>query len=223
MNILRELRKFKRKSVRVKLVLLIVFSVMLIASAYAWWHLPQAEIGNMSATVETWDVEYEIDEEQVLEEEVVIAVDNFSPGMNPFEKSISIHNLGTTNTIIEYEVTSVKLFGEEVLDELQANGEIALAGNTVNLFVNNAEEKYPFNICYVIDKTYIEGQYVDDETTPESASRMTLYTSWEYEQGNDLLDTVIGQKAYDFYNDPNNNDEDVLQFTIKINSRRADL
>lgn len=219
MNILRELRKFKRKSVLVKLQVLLLFSIMLIASTYAWWRLPEVDVNNLQGTIETWDIEYNIDDNEILDEEVTISVDDFQPGMIDFEKTISIRNKGTKPTNITYEVTSVKLFGEEVLTQLQENNEIKLAGNTVNLFVNSEEQKYPFNICYTYDKKYIEGKYVDDETTPYATAKLKIYASWEYEKGTDSLDTSIGQRAYDYYADPNNNPEEALQFTIKINSK----
>ena len=223
MNILRELRKFKKKSVLVKLQILLLFSVMLIASTYAWWRMPSTEFNKLQGTVETWDVEYNIDDTEILDEEVIISVDDFQPGMMDFEKTISIRNLGTKETKITYELTSIKFLGEEVLADLQANNEIKLAGNTVNLFVNSIEEKYPFNICYSYDKRDLQGQYVDDETTPDSVAKLTFYASWEYSKGTDILDTSIGQKAYDYYADPENNPEEVLQFTVKITSRAAKM
>lgn len=223
MNILRELRKFKRRSVLVKLQILLLFSVMLIASTYAWWRVPQAEIWNMRATVETWDVEYNIDDTTILDEEVTISVDDFQPGMDDFQKTVSIRNLGTKGSKITYELTSVKLFGQEVLTDLQTNNEIRLAGNTVNLFVNSGAEKYPFNICYSYDKSNIDGQYIDDETTPGAVAKLTFYVSWEYDKGTDLLDTSIGQRAYDFYENPSNNPEEVLQFKVKITSEAKHL
>ncbi len=219
MNILRELRKFKRKSVLVKLQILLLFSVMLIASTYAWWRIPEVKMSNLQGTVESWEVEYDIEDNKILEEEVTISVDNFQPGMQDFEKIISIRNLGTKETSITYELTSVKLFGEEVLSELQNNNEIALAGNTVNLFVNSAENEYPFNICYTYDKSKISGQYEDDESTPDAVAKLGFYVSWEYEKGTDILDTSVGQRAYDYYEDENNIPEEILQFTVKITSK----
>ena len=172
MNILRELRKFKRRSVLVKLQILLLFSIMLIASTYAWWRVPQAEIWNIRATVETWDVEYNIDDTTILDEEVTISVDDFQPGMDDFQKTVSIRNLGTKGSKITYELTSVKLFGQEVLSDLQANNEIRLAGNTTNLFVNfaadyknekNIEDKYKYII--ILEDEGKEEVYEEDFET----------------------------------------------------------
>ena len=218
MNILRELRKFKKKSVLVKLQVLLIFSLMLIASTYAWWKLPQNELKKLRATIDTWDIEYSIEENEILDEEVIISVDDFQPGMIDFEKTISIRNLATKGTKIKYELISVKLFGEEVLESMKENNEIRQAGPTVNLFVNSTEEKYPFNICYTYDKSFVEGVYIDEKTTPDAVAKLKFFASWEYDKGTDLLDTEIGQKAYNFYEDPNNIPEEVLQFTVKITS-----
>ena len=109
MNILRELRKFKKKSVLVKLQILLLFCIMLIAATYAWWTIPTSEIGNVKGTINTWEIEYSIEENEILDEEVVISVDNFQPGMMDFSKTISVRNFGTKGTKITYELKSVKL------------------------------------------------------------------------------------------------------------------
>lgn len=223
MNILRELRKFKRKSVLVKLRILLLFTVMLIMSAYAWYRLPPTDFSGVRATVETWDIEYNMDGSEIQEEEITIAVEDFQPGMEDFEKTILIRNLGTEHTEISYELTSVKLFGEEVLTQLQDNGEIMLAGTTVNLFANPVEEKYPFKIFYTYDKKYLQGIFVDEETTPGAMAKITFCASWDYEQGKDSLDTEFGKKAYEYYSDPSNPLEEVLQFTLKITSKAVHL
>lgn len=228
MNILRELRKFKRKSVITKLQVLLVFAIMLVASTYAWWLSPEIWLTNLKASVESWDVEYVLEEvpDTPLEKEITISVDEFKPGMADFEKAINVRNLGTKSSSITCELTSIKLFGVEVLNELKTNNEIKLQGDNVILFANEA--KYPFEIFYKCEKSTISGQYVDDTTTPDSVARIAFYASWEYEKGSnedDELDTSFGQKAYDYYNDSTSayNDPtskiEALQFTVKITTK----
>ena len=224
MNILRELRKFKRKSVLVKLRILLLLAVMLIMSTYAWWRLTPVEVSNLTVISDSWDVDFKLENEDVIEEEeIVISVDNFQPGMDDFEKIIRVRSFGTKDTEISYELTSVKFFGEEVLAQLEEDGEILLAGTTVNLFVNSEEEKYPFEIMYTYDKKNIQGIYVDDETTPESVAKLKIYASWDYNQGKDALDTEIGKRVYEYYSDPSNNLEEILQFSVKITAKAIHL
>ena len=135
MNVLRELRKFKTKSAMAKIRVLILLAVMLIVSSYAWMTLRKdVEVGNLHGVVESWEVEYSINGEKV-EEEVTIAIDEFYPGAyvdedgdgsDWFSKTIAIKNMANEPTNLRYEVTSVKLFGNEVYVKDGINNEISV-------------------------------------------------------------------------------------------------
>ena len=115
-----------------------------------------------------------------------------------------IKNASNTPTDITYTLISVRLFGQEILDELESNGNITEAGFTKNIF---ATEEYPFNASFTYDKDRITGKFVDEETTPESFAKMSVFASWDYEREgatknlveNDELDTYFGEEAYEYY------------------------
>lgn len=165
MNILREFRRVKKKSMATRIGLIAIFSVILIINTYAWFNTNKdVKINGLEGDVTSWDVAYYVDDEEILDETAVFTIDEFYPGMPEREDVAYIYNVGKTGTNISYELISVKIFGQEVLDELKANNEITTDGNTTNIFSNDTE--YPFNISYTYDKTSLSGKYVDDVTTP---------------------------------------------------------
>ena len=225
MNVLRELRKFKRKSVIAKLRILVLLGVLLIGSTYAWflYNLEPPKISGIKMETEKWNVEYRIDDEEI-EDEITFAIDEFYPGMTAFEKNIIVRNFTVRKSAIKFDVVSVKLFGEEMVDTLKETGDILESGNGKSVF---ATEEYPFNAGFYYDKDMIEGMYVDDETTPDATAKLTLYANWLYEresptktkEENDKLDAFFGGKAYEYYE---SSDEDIgLEITIKISTGRS--
>ena len=221
MNILRELRKFKTKRALAKIRILILLLVMLIVSTYAWFvfKLIPPKISGLTGSVSEWEVEYSIDDVVIEEEEINIAVDEFYPGMDEYTKNIVVRNITPTVSSIKIELTSVKLFGEEILPSLLANNDITEAGTTKNIF---STDRYPFKAGYYYDKNIIHDSYIDESLTPNSTARITFFASWDYErvtatmtqQQNDELDTSLGSRAYQYYKD--NETESALEITLKI-------
>lgn len=226
MNVLRELRKFKTKSAIAKLRMLVLLIVMLVGSSYAWFN-NQLDVGlaNIRGKVVPWDIEYSIDDETIQEREITITVDEFYPGMEEFEKNIMIKNLTNTSSIIEYELISVRLFGEEILEELNSTNNIVDVGTTKNIFVT---EEYPFNLGYHYDKDELNGEFVDETTTENSFAQLRVFANWSYEreganktyEENDVLDTWYGEKAYEYYDSELSKQYSPIEIVIKITSSR---
>ena len=232
MNVLRELRKFKTKSALAKIRILILLVVMLAASTYAWFYTDKdVNVSNIRGVVTEWDVEYSIDDVVITTEEIVIACDEFYPGMPDFEKKIKTSNKTETGADIKYELQSVKLFGVEILENLKTTNNITTAGTTTNVF---ATESYPFNAGFYYDKDVIGGvDPITGETTPNSHAELTVFANWSYERegtlvnkvGNDLLDTRYGEDAYKFYQENEGADPEKypLEIIIKITSAREGI
>lgn len=225
MNILREFRRVKKRSVQARILLISIFSVILIINTYAWFNANQpVKMNGLDANITPWDVRYYVDDKEVLDETVTFTIDQLYPGMPNREDTVRIYNMSTTSTSIKYELTSVKVFGQEVLEQLKENGVIQNQGNTVNIFADDT--KYPFNISYTYDKTRLDGEYVDDETTPAAGAIFQFHASWEY-QGNgteeenlekDILDTMFGKGAYEYYQNEQNDPSKAIEITVKITS-----
>lgn len=229
MNVLRELRKFRTKTALAKIRILILLAVMLIVSTYAWFYVDKdVGISNIRGVVTEWDVEYSIDDVVITTEEIVIACDEFYPGMPEFTKKVKTSNKTETGADIKYELKSVKLFGEEKLDELKSNGNVTEAGTTTNVF---STEEYPFNAGFYYDTDVIGGvDPITGQETPNSHAELTVFANWSYEREsatkdkdtNDALDTKYGKDAYDFYIDNEGADPEVypLEIIIEITSAR---
>ena len=225
MNILREIRRIKKRSVPARILLITIFSVILIINTYAWVNANEpVNMSGLEANITPWDVRYYVDDKEMLDESVTFTIDELYPGMPDREDIVRIYNMSTTSTSIKYELTSVKVFGQEVLDQLKENNMIQTDGNTAHIFADDTE--YPFDISYTYDKTRLDGEYKDDETTPNAGATFKYQASWEY-QGNgtedenlakDILDTKFGKGAYEYYQDEANDPSKAIEITVKITS-----
>lgn len=219
MNVFRELRKINSRNVIIKTRLICIFSFMLIVSSYAWFlTIREVEISGIEGKVVGWDVEYYIDENMV-ENEYTFTTQDFYPGMENISETVKIYNTGETASNIDFEIVSVKMFGEEIYQQLLTDNEITKTANQIKLFDN--AEKYPFNISYTLDKTYLPDQYID-ETSTNAIATMNLNISWEYDgtTQKDILDTEFGSKAYNYYK-LNPDATEVLEIKMKITASRG--
>ncbi len=225
MNILREIRRVRKRSMASRIRLILIFSVILIVNTYAWFNINEdVKLKGLEADVTPWDVTYYVDGKEILDQDVTFTIDELYPGMPNREDTVHIYNLTTTSSNINYELASVKVYGQEILEQLKNNGGIKAEGNTVNVFTDDTT--YPFKVSYTYDKTRIDGEYVDDEKTPEAGAKLKLNVSWTY-QGNgtddenlarDILDTKFGKEAYKYYQNENNDPAKAIEIVVKITS-----
>jgi len=204
MNILREVRRVKQKSMPVRIILLLTFCVIFIVTTYAWFSSQKDVSVGLEGDVTPWDVAYYIkadedDETFVFDETVTFTVDEFYPGMPNRVDTVNIYNLGSTSTAINYELVSVKLFGEEILTrdaqgkqhlnvyKKNENGEnvvdrtvaVTTVGNTTTIF--SGDTAYPFEISYTYDKRKLTGEYVEGAENSENAHATFQYNmNWDY-------------------------------------------
>ena len=224
-EVLREVRRIKKRSLPARILLISIFSVILIINTYAWFQANQpVSMSGLEANITPWDVRYYVDDKEILDETVTFTIDQLYPGMPDREDTVRIYNMSTTSTNITYELTAVKVFGQDVLEQLKENGIIHTDGNTINIFADDTI--YPFYISYTYDRTRLDGEYKDDETTPNAGATFKFQASWEY-QGNgtedenlakDILDTQFGKGAYAYYQDEANDPSKAIEITVKITS-----
>lgn len=225
MNILREFRRAKKRSVASRVRLVMIFSVILIVNTYAWFNINEGvKVGGLEADITPWDVTYYVDGKEILDENYTFTIDELYPGMPNREDTVHIYNLSTTSSRINYEITSVKVFGNEVLDQLQKDGGIQTNGNTVSLFADDTT--YPFNVSYTYDKTRIDGVYENDTETPNAGATVKFNVSWTYQGtgsddenlAKDVLDTKFGKEAYNYYQNEENDSSKAIEIVVKITS-----
>lgn len=227
MNILREFRRVKKRSIATRVKLLLVFSVILIVNTYAWFSADKdVNLKGLEGDVTSWDVAYYVneDENEILDQTAVFTIDELYPGMPERQDVVHVYNLGTTSTTIKYELLSVKIFGQEVLDKIKADNGIVTEGNTTYIFSDNTQ--YPFNVSYTYDRDRLDGKYVSDSSTPNAVTTFKFNVDWPYEEGaneeeklvKDILDTKFGKDAYNFYKEGTNNSQKAVEIYVKITS-----
>lgn len=226
MNILREVRRVRNKSMPVRIILLLAFCVIFVVTTYAWFSTQKdVTLGGLHGDVTSWDVSYYVNQEGniFLDKTAVFTIEQLYPGMPNREDVVHIYNIGESSTNITYELVSVKVFGQEVLNEL----DIGVSGNTRTIF--SADTEYPFCISYTYDKNYLEDQYEDEVATPNSKATFRFNVSWPYEgQGTeaenlakDILDTKFGKDAYAYYSNAANDPTKAIEVQVKITSSMA--
>ena len=172
--LLKVLKKIKIKNIII-LILLIVFNT------YAWFIYATRVSSEISVHISSWNVEFSVGEDETITN-LVIAVERIFPGMETTEKNVTVRNKGEIKAELNYQIMSLK-----VLDESYRVGENITQEELVNKITN----EYPFKIIVSKDDTLLK------EGTGEGAFCVTV--EWPFESGNDELDTLWGNKAYEYY------------------------
>ena len=238
MNILREIRRISQKSKRKRIILILMLCFALISSSYAWFESTKlTNLSGISGKVNSWDVAYVISDTEIIDEEISFDVSTIYPSMPTYEQDLHIYNLGENGANIKLEITSVKLFGEEILNSLKEKLEITNKDNQLIVFDDLANySEYPFKTKIEYDKLFIHdkynyisydenGNFVDAknpegkygyETNNESVATIKLKFVWD--GLNDTLDTEFGKKAFEYYQNSSENTEPVIRVKVRITS-----
>lgn len=222
MNILREMRKFKQRSLKARVILLFLFALMLIINTYAWFvTTKEADVTGIKGEVKPWDVEFYIKGEEV-KNSYTFTIDKLYPGMQEFNENIYIRNAEERKSSLSYKIISVKLFGEEIIESLKQENEITEQNNTIKVFSNKT--KYPFTVVCTYDKKQLIGKYESDEKTPDSVANLNLKINWDYDNKTDELDTNIGKDSYQYYQNYQANENEIisaLQIIVEIEANAS--
>lgn len=227
MNILREVRRFNNKSMPLRIISILIFSVISIVTTYAWFSSQKdVKLGGLTGDVISWDVTYFVNGVERFDETATFTIDQLYPGMEDWGDTVHIYNIGESSTGIDYQVVSVKVFGEEVLPSLT----LGVSGKTTTIFAG--DESYPFKVSYTYDKDYMKEKYIDDATTPEAHAKLTLNVEWDYEipdnadttnadesLNRDNLDTQFGKNAYAYYQREGSDPSKAIEIKVRITSR----
>ena len=93
MNILREFRRVKKRSLPARILLISIFSVILIINTYAWFNANgPVKMNGLEADITPWDVRYYVDDKEILDETVTFTIDQLYPGMPNREDIVRIYN-----------------------------------------------------------------------------------------------------------------------------------
>lgn len=166
---------------KIKIRNIIFLILLLIFNTYAWFIYATRVSSSLSAHVSSWNVEFSTGE-QDTSTNIIIEIDRIYPGMETVEKNITVKNKGEIKAELTYEILSIKF-----LDEFYKLGE--------NITSEELEKKmssdYPFKVNISKDDTKLS------QGIGEGSFLVTV--KWPFESGNDELDTLWGNKAYEYY------------------------
>ena len=228
MNILREVRRVSNKSLPIRIILLLAFCVIFVVTTYAWFSSQKdVSISGIEADVNPWYVAYYVKGEEVFEKVMDFTINELYPGMPLRTDEVHIYNIGASSTGIEYELVSVKVFGQEVLNELdiEITTDEETGEKTYTIF--SEDSNYPFKVSYTYDKTYIEGEYSEENPIESAHATFHFDVRWLYEGtseddaenlARDVLDTKFGKDAYAYYNAANSDPSKAIEVKVRIKS-----
>lgn len=208
---MRRKREERRRLRRLKIRTLFMLSFTLIFNAYAWFLYITTVSTNMTVHVEAWSVNFSVDNE-AIERELLFDVEEAYPGMQEVTKTISITNSGEKMADVNYKIASISILDKEYIveEELTSDEKEQLTGQEIKVteeeMVRMLANDFPFKL--VVTST-------GDELNIGQMASVTISFSWDFESGDDSLDTKYGEDSYQYYQD--NNGEAPIKAKIKIN------
>lgn len=203
-------REERRRRRRLKLQTLFMLSLTLIFNTYAWFLYITTVSTNMTVHVDAWSVNFEVDN-QVIEKEFVFAIDHAYPGMEEVEKNVTIKNSGEKKAKLTYKISRARILDKEyIVEEELTQEEIAnLTGDEIKVTSDELKrminEDFPFKITITNSSDILD---IDQEAS------VGMKFAWEYDTGDDELDTQYGVDSYEYYQ--NNPEKSAIEVRIKI-------
>lgn len=192
---MRRKREERRRLRRLKIRTIFMLSFTLIFNAYAWFLYITTVSTNMTVHVEAWSVNFMVDNEAV-ERELLFDVEEAYPGMEDINKTISITNSGEKLADIKYKISRISIFDKEyvVEEELTSEEKEQLTGNETKVteeeLIAMLANDFPFKLVITSTK---------EELDRGQMASVTINFSWDYESGDDTLDTKYGVDSYNYY------------------------
>lgn len=165
---------------RVKLSSLILLVIALVANTYAWYIYATKASTGIEVYVTSWNVTFQAGDSESTTN-IEINVENICPGMEKWTREIGVTNKGETPAKLEYEINSIT-----ILDKTYTIGTDGVTKEQIAKLIKD----FPFKIEILVDQGNIE--LVDGK------GKFTVNVWWDFESGNDELDTKWGQDAYNF-------------------------
>lgn len=181
---------------KIKIKNIIILILLLIFNTYAWFIYATRVSSSLSVHVSSWNVEFSVGEDETVTN-IKIEVERVHPGMETYERNITVRNNGEIKAKLEYEMISLK-----IMDEYYKIGEDI----TSEELENKINTEYPFIINLIKDDEQLK------DGTGTGLFQVTV--EWPFESGNDELDTEWGNKAYEYY--AVNPDAKSIEIEIKL-------
>lgn len=170
-------RKKIIKKIKIRTILLLILT--LASNTFAWFIYNTKVDNSISTSVKAWRIAFENNDSDAIQY-LEFKIDDIYPGMTDYSNYITVTNEGETDAKIVYEIQELK-----ILETTYKNTEYTQ--EELNNMINS---DYPFKITFNID--------TEDLKAISGSGIFTVNVSWPYESGNDELDTVWGNKSYDY-------------------------
>lgn len=165
---------------KINLTSLFFIIVSSISVTLAWFAYSGLASVGTEVGIKAWYIEFEKDNEKISSD-IKIPISDIYPGMETVTETVNINNFGDSDAELKYSIVSAR-----VLDELQeANNEL-LSSDIETSLLND----YPFHISINLSK-----QYVLAKGEPGT---FEISISWPLDSQNDELDSLWGNRAYQF-------------------------
>ena len=162
--------KLKRIIKKVRLKTILLLAITIASNSFAWFIYTTEVKTNMDTRVREWKVTFDSNGEHV-EKVITLNVKELYPGMKSYTETLTASNTGESKA---------KILGEDLLLLNMTNDEL----------IEYLKTNYPFKIELSSSNGVIE---ISGKET------VTINVYWDYESGNDELDTYWGTKSYDYH------------------------
>lgn len=170
--------------IKLNIVSLFFISVSFISITLAWFAYSGLSKVSTEIDVKSWFIEFQKDN-QTVSNDIVISLSEIYPGMETVNEVVKINNLGDSNAQISYSIVTARILGD-------SSDDYVVGGNTTSDYViDRLSQEYPFNININLSKNYV--------LSKGSESVFNVSISWPLDSGDDNLDSVWGNKAYQFH------------------------
>ena len=186
---------FLRVLKKIKISHLVILALLLIGNTYAWFIYIDTVSNSVDVHIKAWNIDLQ-DDQGTVTDTVTVYVDAVYPGMTTYEKEIRVSNFSDLDATVTYDILSVEIMGEKTYSrEGKIEYNLATSQNdpTSAQLIQQLANDYPFVIDFDIDETHLEAV--------TGTATYTISIAWDYESGNDTLDTYWGERAFTFVNE----------------------
>ena len=211
---MRRKREERRKIRRLKIRTLFMLSFTLIFNTYAWFLYVTTVSTNMTVHVDAWSVNFEVDN-KVIEKELLFEIEQAYPGMEEIGRTVTINNSGEKAATLSYKIVMLRVLDKTYIveSELTVEEKATLTGTETKItsdeMTRMIKEDFPFKITVESSSKLLE---------IGGTASITMKFKWNYENGNDELDTQYGVDSYNYYQ--NNEGESAIQTKIKLKAEQ---
>ena len=186
--------KFFRILKRIKIHHLIFLILLLTANAFAWFVFVSRVDNSIDVYVKAWNIDFENDDQQITDY-VTFTVDSIYPGMPAYSRNVTANNYSDVTASLTYSILECSIMGESYVTQegkydagLTPDGTEYTSSQIQSMLANN----YPFHITLTSSSTVL--------APVNGSATYNASITWDYESGNDELDTQWGNMAYTYKN-----------------------